>query len=410
LNWDRVKYEVGKSGDAGHSDIIVLGLDKSTKLLDTLYNNGNSDFSISRIDPQKYEYLKLKFILSDSANDPADQIWLKNVNVVYETPPEILLIDKNMSFASDSLEYGLNNSVDLKVQNIGNTKADSTRIKFYIDNTELYSTTVNIPADSFVNVSKDFSSTNLTGGKYHKVSAAASLTEAEYFNYNNSAEKSFYVIRDSVKPAVSVTFDGKEIVNGDVVPYKPDILITLKDNNPLPLDTNLFIIYFNGDPFVYTNKDVHITSQPYPNAEMQIDWKPELPEGQNTLQVYARDASGNLSDSAGLKLVFNVYKNPDLVNVFNYPNPFQNDTYFTFELHGISVPEEFMIKIYTVAGRLIRDISIPASELKIGFNKIYWNGRDQDGDRIANGVYLYKMISKSGGVVKSVMSKLAKVN
>ena len=84
----------------------------------------------------------MKFVLSDSANDPADQIWLKNVNVVYETPPEILLIDKNMSFAYDSLEYGLNNSVNLKVQNIGNTKGDSALIKFYIDNMEFYSTAV----------------------------------------------------------------------------------------------------------------------------------------------------------------------------------------------------------------------------------------------------------------------------
>ncbi len=410
LSWDKVTYEVDRTGTGGNSNIIVLGLDNTTKLFDTLYTNNINDFSISNIDPKKYKYLKIRFILSDSANDAVDKIWLKNINVVYKTPPEILLINKDMSFASDSLEYGLNNSVNLNVQNIGNTNADSALVRFFIDNNEFYSASVNVPADSFVNISRDFSSTNLTGGRYHKVSAAASLKETEFFTYNNSAEKSFFVIRDSIKPAVSVTFDGKEIVNGDVVPYKPDILITLKDNNPLPLDTNLFIIYYNGDPFIYSDKDVKINMQPYPNSEMQIEWKPELSEGQNTLQIYAKDASGNLSDSAGLKLVFNVYKNPDLVNVFNYPNPFQNDTYFTFELHGMDVPEEFLIKIYTVAGRLIRDISLPASELKIGFNKIYWNGRDQDGDRIANGVYLYKMISKSGGVVKSVISKLAKVN
>ncbi len=412
LNWDKITYEIDKAGTGGRSDVALLGLNKSTKLLDTLYTNITNDFSLSGIDPLKYEYLKLKFVLSDSANNPLDQIRLKNVNIVYKTPPEILLINNNISFASDSLEYGLNNSVYLKVMNIGNTKADSVNVKFFIDNSssDFYSAVINVPADSFVNISRDFSSTNLAGGKYHKVSASAVLKEPEFFTYNNNAEKSFFVIKDSVKPAVTVTFDGKEIVNGDVVPYKPDILITLKDNNPIPLDTNLFIIYFNGDPFNFSGKDVAISTSPYPNAQMQIEWKPELPEGTNVLQIYAKDASGNLSDSAGLKLTFNVYKNPDLVNVFNYPNPFKNDTYFTFELHGVSIPEEFLIRIYTVAGRLIRDISIPSSELKIGFNKIYWNGRDQDGDRIANGLYFYKMISKNSGVVKSVISKLAKVN
>ena len=412
LNWDKITYEIDKTGTAGNSNVLVLGLDKNTKLLDTLYTNNTNDFSISGVDPGKYKYLKLKFILSDSANDPADQIRLKNVNLVYKTPPEILLINKDMSFAYDSLEYGVKNSVSIKVLNIGNTNADSVNIRFFEDNSSaaFYSTKVNIPADSSVDISKDFTSANLEGGKYHTISASASLNETEFFTYNNSTQKSFFVIRDSIKPAVTVTFDGKEIVNGDAVSYTPDILITLKDNNPIPLDTNLFIIYFNGDPFEYSSKDVNINTTPYPDAQMQIDWKPKLPEGENTLQIYAKDASGNLSDSAGLKLIFNVYKNPDLVNVFNYPNPFRNDTYFTFELHGAAIPEEFLIKIFTVAGRLIRDISVPSSELKIGFNKIYWNGRDQDGDRIANGLYFYKMISKSGGIVKSVISKLAKVN
>jgi flagellar hook assembly protein FlgD len=97
------------------------------------------------------------------------------------------------------------------------------------------------------------------------------------------------------------------------------------------------------------------------------------------------------------------------LNVFNYPNPFKNDTYFTFELHGIQTPEELKIKVFTVAGRLIKEFSVPLSDLKIGFNKIYWNGRDQDGDEVANGVYFYKIIAKNNGVVKTTTEKLAKI-
>ena len=412
LNWDHLTYQIEKTENGGESSVDILGLNQATKKVDTIYTNVPNDFSLAGIDNKKYEYLKFKFTLSDSSNNPANHIGLKNINVVYKTLPEIMLLDKEMSFASDSLEYGLSNSVYLKVLNIGNSRADSTQIKFYIDNssTEFYSEKINVPADSFVNVARDFSSSNLTGGQYHKISASASLDEPEFFTYNNSASKSFYVIRDSIKPAVSVTFDGKEIVNGDVVPYKPEILITMRDNNPIPLDTNLFTIYFNGEPFDFSSQDVNISTTPYPNAQMQIKWNPELPDSENTLRIYARDASGNLTDSLGLFLYFYVYRNPDLLNVLNYPNPFKNDTYFTFELHGINVPQELLIKIYTIAGRLIRDISVPSSELQIGFNKIYWNGRDQDGDRIANGVYFYKMISKNNGKVKSVISKLAKVN
>ena len=104
-----------------------------------------------------------------------------------------------------------------------------------------------------------------------------------------------------------------------------------------------------------------------------------------------------------------MFSTPDLLNVFNYPNPFKNDTYFTFELHGVQPPEEFKIKVFTVAGRLIRDLSVPKSLLKIGFNKIYWDGRDQDGNEIANGVYFYKIASKNNGILKTAIEKLAKI-
>ena len=126
------------------------------------------------------------------------------------------------------------------------------------------------------------------------------------------------------------------------------------------------------------------------------------------MEVLAKDASGNFFDSTSSRSVFNVYNNPDLLQVYNYPNPFVDNTNFTFELRGTIPPEEFKIKIFTVAGRLIKEL-IPSSPLQIGFNKIYWDGKDEDGDEIANGLYFYKIISKSGDEVKTVTQKLAKV-
>ncbi|HSD64927.1 MAG TPA: hypothetical protein VLB50_14085, partial [Ignavibacteriaceae bacterium] len=65
----------------------------------------------------------------------------------------------------------------------------------------------------------------------------------------------------------------------------------------------------------------------------------------------------------------------------------------------------------TVAGRLIKTINITSSELgtDLGFKRIYWDGKDEDGDNIANGVYFYKMIYKVKDVVRTVTQKLAKV-
>jgi len=127
------------------------------------------------------------------------------------------------------------------------------------------------------------------------------------------------------------------------------------------------------------------------------------------LQILAKDASGNFFDTTSYIISFNVFNNSDLRDVYNYPNPFGNNTYFTFELRGTDVPDEFRIKVYTIAGRMIKELDIPSSLLQVGFNKIYWDGRDHDGDEIANGIYFYKVIYKNDDLVKTVTQKLAKV-
>jgi flagellar hook assembly protein FlgD len=104
---------------------------------------------------------------------------------------------------------------------------------------------------------------------------------------------------------------------------------------------------------------------------------------------------------------FKVTNDLELQNVYNYPNPFSKETYFTFIL--TQIPDEVQIKIYTVAGRLIKEFKLSSSELTTNFNKIFWDGRDEDGDLIGNGVYLYKVIAKKGDRVTSTIQKLAVV-
>ena len=67
------------------------------------------------------------------------------------------------------------------------------------------------------------------------------------------------------------------------------------------------------------------------------------------------------------------------------------------------------IKIFTIAGRLIRDIKLTPDQLITNFNKIYWDGKDEDGDPIGNGVYIYKVIATFPDETKSITQKLAKV-
>ena len=127
--------------------------------------------------------------------------------------------------------------------------------------------------------------------------------------------------------------------------------------------------------------------------------------GDHKIAVKAWDVFNNPSLQVSY---FTVVNSGEVVlkDVVNYPNPFSTNTTFIFQ-HNIVEPIDVKIKIYTVAGRLIKVIEEYSVIDK--YVKIDWDGRDQDGSRIANGTYLYKVIVKSvdGQSSQSVLGKLA---
>ncbi|MGQ9642523.1 MAG: T9SS type A sorting domain-containing protein, partial [Ignavibacterium sp.] len=301
------------------------------------------------------------------------------------------------------------NSLKFRIKNVGLSDADSVSVSVYLNNSDSTFSSFNfpIPSDSSKSVDYPFNTSSIILDNSFRF--VIKPNENELFSFNNQIEKPFFVSRDSISPRFHITFDGREILDGDIISSEPVVLISLEDNSPLPLDTTLFTIVHNNVPIRFSNPDLSFSYTPYPNSKAEITWTPKLNDGRHVLEVLAKDASNNFFDTTSYRQIFYVYNDPDLRQVYNYPNPFKDDTYFTFELRGVNPPEEFRIKVFTIAGRLIREINIPPSSLQIGFNKIYWDGKDQDGDEIANGLYFYKIISKHGDEIKTVTQKLAKV-
>ncbi len=123
------------------------------------------------------------------------------------------------------------------------------------------------------------------------------------------------------------------------------------------------------------------------------------------LVVKAWDNANN-SSTATIDVLVVYEEGLVLCEVMNYPNPFAQNTTFTFISNQDA---EVTIKIYTVAGQLIQ--TVERQFARAGFNMIDWDGRDQAGDLPANGVYLYKLVARSLGnseaSQKEVIGKLA---
>ncbi|MCU7526555.1 MAG: T9SS type A sorting domain-containing protein, partial [Ignavibacteria bacterium] len=130
-----------------------------------------------------------------------------------------------------------------------------------------------------------------------------------------------------------------------------------------------------------------------------------LESGDYKVQVRAWDIFNNSSES---EEHFTVVGGSDMAirDVLNYPNPFSSSTTFTFQ-RNTSDPVDVKIKVYTVAGRMIKEIE--GMSITDKFVRIDWDGRDNDGNLPANGVYLYKVIIKDpdGGGKQEVLGKLA---
>jgi flagellar hook assembly protein FlgD len=80
--------------------------------------------------------------------------------------------------------------------------------------------------------------------------------------------------------------------------------------------------------------------------------------------------------------------------VYPYPNPMRSHTTFAFRVKGgRQPPQDFALRIYTLSGRLVRQLDERHlnDPLRVGWNTLRWNGRDEDGDRVATGVYLYRV-------------------
>ena len=81
----------------------------------------------------------------------------------------------------------------------------------------------------------------------------------------------------------------------------------------------------------------------------------------------------------------------------------KGETSFLFTLTGATNPAGCKIKIYTVSGRLVKTIISPVN---IGNNQISWDGRDNEGEYMANGVYFYQLIIEGDTKKESSIKKL----
>ncbi len=211
-----------------------------------------------------------------------------------------------------------------------------------------------------------------------------------------------------------MTFDGVHILNRDIVASRPDIIIKLKDEARWMIldDTSLLTLqvrfppqaggglrryYFNNDTLRFTPAG----QAPNPDNTAMLNFKPFFNvDGEYEMIITGRDKSNNAAGAIEYRVLFNVINKPMISNMLNYPNPFTTSTAFVFTVTGSEVPQNIKIEIMTITGKIVREITKnELGPLHIGRNitEFKWDGTDQYGQKLANGVYLYRVVTNLNG-------------
>ncbi|MGB0982594.1 MAG: C25 family cysteine peptidase [Saprospiraceae bacterium] len=418
-SWETLKWNAISDNNAqnDHYNLDILGVksDDSDTLLHQ--NITATDTLISFINASDFPFIKLRFNSLDTVNRTSAHLdyW----RVFYQGLPELAIVpNKHFTFYNDTLQQGERLDFEMGVQNISEYNVDSLLVKYTITDTDnnqsiAYQRLTPLVSDDTLHARFSFETDELKQINQLIFEINPNEDQAEQYLFNNTAIKSFYVKQDNRHPLLDVTFDGLHIMEGDITSPTPQILISLKDENPyLALnDTALFKVwiidpagnqrrYYNdGNTMIFYPADESNLSAN--NNKARLELKPNLLEdGTYQLIVQAQDRTGNSSGSIDYKVSFEIVRQSMISYVLNYPNPFTTSTQFVFTLTGHQVPDDLRIQIYTVSGRLIREITKEElGNIRIGQNRtdFRWDGTDEFGDRLANGVYLYRVIARING-------------
>ncbi|MEO7309567.1 MAG: C25 family cysteine peptidase [Chitinophagaceae bacterium] len=419
-SWKNVKWR-GKSqdaqaGDYATVDVIGVNLQGTETKLYTL-TPAQQDFDISAVSATQYPYMRLRMRNADSVNGTAYN--LRYWRLLYDPAPEGALAANILLKMKDTLETGepldfaiaFKNTSDVKFRDsikVNVVVQDQANVKHFIqvakkkDLVPGDTTTIKVSLDS-----KDYPGVN---NIFLDVNPADD--QPEQYHFNNFLYRNFYVKSDNYNPLLDVTFDGIHILNRDIVSSKPHIQVQLKDESKfLALnDTSLLVLTlrfpdgttrsyrFGTDTLRFTpgvaTGDNTATIDFYPTLDQDTDQR------DYEMVITGKDRSGNRAGPSEFRISFQVFNKPMISNLFNYPNPFTTSTAFVFTITGHEIPQEFKIQILTITGKIVREVTKPElGTLNIGRNitEFKWDGTDQYGAKLANGVYLYRVVTGLNG-------------
>ena len=220
---------------------------------------------------------------------------------------------------------------------------------------------------------------------------------------------------DAVGPEINLFLNDAKFVFGGTTDENPDLYSTIKDSNGVNTVGNgighdiTAVLDANTEKVIVLNDYYQADLNSYKSGTIRYSLA-DMSEGKHTLKLKVWDVYNNSTESY---TEFIVAKSAQLAlsHVLNYPNPFTTKTQFYFEHNQACDLLEVQVQIFNVSGKLIKNISKFVHTEGFRSEPIEWDGRDEFGDKIGRGVYVYRVkIKTSDGAAAEKFEKLVILN
>ena len=202
-------------------------------------------------------------------------------------------------------------------------------------------------------------------------------------------------INDAAGPDLELYLNDEKFTSGGISDEKPVLLLKTFDENGINTlgngighDIVAILDGKTSEPIVLND---YYTSNlnDYQSGEVRYQFQGLAP-GEHTLEVKVWDVNNN-SSLARLNFSVREKQKPNIERVYNYPNPFTTNTEFMFEHNLPCSSIDVQVQVYTISGRLVKTIQKYIASKGFRESGIEWNGLDDFGDRLAKGVYIYRL-------------------
>ena len=212
-------------------------------------------------------------------------------------------------------------------------------------------------------------------------------------------------VSDTNPPRVKLHMNDEGFVSGGITNCAPVLLAFLEDENGINTASGIghdIVAILDGDetnPYVL-NEYYETENNDYTKGFVRFPFR-DLAPGLHTILFKAWDVYNNLVTA---EIQFNAICSDEglkLEKVLNYPNPFVSYTEFWFNHNMPFEPLDVQVQILTISGKLVKTINQQVMTEGFLCREITWDGRDDFGDKIGKGVYVYKLKVKSVTTGKS---------